>query len=122
MKFPSILRVPRHRRFNIQPRYYDPIKEDIENRTARIKREMELRNSDEEGTGESTYQSRISGSFSRNAQYGESRSSRLRFIILVALVGVTVGYIFLGNLALYVAGGVAMGAYLMKRLSASNPN
>ena len=36
MKFPSLSRIPKNKRFNFEPRYYDPIKEDIQNRTERI--------------------------------------------------------------------------------------
>ena len=32
MKFPSLIKIPRHQRFHLKPRYYDPIKEDVENR------------------------------------------------------------------------------------------
>ena len=41
MKLPSIFKTASHQRFAIKPRYYDPIKEEIEERTSRIKKELE---------------------------------------------------------------------------------
>ncbi len=41
MKFPSFIKVPKHKRFNVEPRYYDPVKEEIEQRTERIRLEVE---------------------------------------------------------------------------------
>ena len=41
MKLPSIFKTASHQRFSIKPRYYDPIKEEIEERTSRIKKELE---------------------------------------------------------------------------------
>lgn len=32
MKLPSLVRLPRNRSFNFEPRYYDPVKEDIARR------------------------------------------------------------------------------------------
>ena len=40
MKLPSFVRLPGHKKFNITPRYYDPIKEEIVERTEMIRREM----------------------------------------------------------------------------------
>ena len=41
MKFPSIFRTATPMRFDIKPRYYDPIREELEERTSRIKKELE---------------------------------------------------------------------------------
>ena len=41
MRFPSLIRLPRNKQFEVKPRYYDPIKEEIAERTARIKKELE---------------------------------------------------------------------------------
>lgn len=51
MKVPSIFRLPKYQRFEIQPRYYDPVKEDIEKRTDRIRKE--IRNQKEGHSSES---------------------------------------------------------------------
>ena len=39
MKFPSLIRLPKNKRFNVNPRHYDPIKDDIEQRVSKIKNE-----------------------------------------------------------------------------------
>ena len=43
MKVPSLFRLPKYQRFEVQPRYYDPIKEDLDKRTERIRQEMNLK-------------------------------------------------------------------------------
>ena len=40
MKLPSFIKLPGHKKFTITPRYYDPIKEEIMERTEAIKRKM----------------------------------------------------------------------------------
>ena len=114
MRFPSLLNTPSNRRFSIQPRYYDPVKEDIENRTDRIKRVMRLKKR-EEADGNLDQDSRIQGSFSRNAYYKQNSTGKLRFIILVLLASTVVGYFYLGNIALYVVMGLAVIMYLFRK-------
>ena len=121
MKFPSLFKVPSHQRFNFTPRYYDEVKEDIENRTRRIKRELELEGvlkpEDGEKVDKEGYQSRITGSFSNRAYYRSSRnkSALIQFVIFVVLVGLAAGYIFYGNNVLYAA-LIIFPAYLYFRL------
>lgn len=96
MKFPSLTRLPSNRRFNIEPRYYDPVKEDIEERTSRIKQEIsQLRE------GDSTHQlSGISGSFSRRANYTKN-ANILQTVILFLLIIFIAGYLLYGNAIFY---------------------
>ncbi|MEK6480902.1 hypothetical protein WJR50_25395 [Catalinimonas sp. 4WD22] len=97
MKFPTLTRLPNNRRFNIEPRYYDPIKEDIEERTSRIKQEIsQLR----EG-GSSDYASGISGSFSKRANYTKN-ANILQMIILISLIVFIGGYLLYGNDIFYI--------------------
>ena len=44
MKIPSIVRIPKYKRFDFQPRYYDPVKEELQERVDKIKREHEAKN------------------------------------------------------------------------------
>ena len=39
MKFPSLVKLPKNKKFNVKPRHYDPIKDDIEQRVSKIKNE-----------------------------------------------------------------------------------
>lgn len=97
MKFPSLTRLPNNRRFNIEPRYYDPVKEDIEERTSRIKQEIsQLRE------GDGTHQtSGISGSFSRRANYTKN-ANIMQMVILILLIIFIGGYLLYGNDIFYI--------------------
>ena len=113
MKFPSILKVPDHKKFRLQNRYYDPIKEDIENRTEMIKAEMDRRKKLNED--DSDYKSKISGSFSQKAYYTESKSGMLRFTLMVVLFFGSIGYIYLGNVVLYILIGLLVLIYFLRK-------
>lgn len=98
MKFPSLFKTPKYQRFNIEPRYYDPIKEEMEQRTSQIKREMELETNDD---SRSAYQSRLEGSFARRR--GKNKAVNvMQIIIAFILIGGFGGYIYFGDIALYV--------------------
>jgi hypothetical protein len=107
MKLPSILKIPSYQRFNYEPRYYDPIKEDIEERRKKFKKQM-----DADGKRRSS-RSRIEGSFRRRAQ-AEDNSGFLRLGIAALLFGGAVGFLYFGNIAVYITGAVAF-IYLILR-------
>ena len=44
MKFPSLIRLPKNKKFNVKPRHYDPIKDDIDQRVSKIKNEKKKKN------------------------------------------------------------------------------
>ncbi|CAD5274273.1 MULTISPECIES: hypothetical protein [unclassified Imperialibacter] len=98
MRIPSIIRLPRYKNFDYTPRHYDPVKEDIEERTRKIKNEM---NED----AESGTTSSIAGAFRRKT--GSSftgtnySTSLLQLVIAVILLGGFVGYLFYGNQVFY---------------------
>ncbi|MEO1049078.1 MAG: hypothetical protein AAFX87_00515 [Bacteroidota bacterium] len=100
MIFSSFFRKAKPQRFSFEPRYYDPVKEEIEERTERIKREMQQSN-DEQEVGD--YRSRISGSFhSRKSSKSVGLQTGLRqMTIIIILVGAMFGYIQFGNDVLY---------------------
>lgn len=98
MKVPSLFRIPRYQRFNIVPRYYDPIKEEMDERTSAMKREL-----DAKGEGDLEYRSsRIAGGFKRARSGGASSATFTQLIIMMMLAFLIFGYIYLGNIALYV--------------------
>ena len=109
MKIPSLTRLPNHRRFSFEPRYYDPIKEDIEERTSRI--EQEIRQLDTESSSR-----RISfeGAFTRRATQARN-ASVLQLAIVVLLFILIFGYIYYGNAILYI-GLLAIPIYIFFRL------
>ena len=76
MKLPSFVKLPGHKKFTITPRYYDPIKEEILERTEMIKREM----SGEENFGVRAHKI----TFDRRSSPGPNTSG-LQIIIAVGL-------------------------------------
>ncbi|MEQ8424327.1 MAG: hypothetical protein RIA63_06425 [Cyclobacteriaceae bacterium] len=103
MKFLSLFtKTPSHQRFNYTPRYYDPVKEEMKEREARIRRELKIEQ--EQGPGD--YRSRISGSFhaarKRSKQSSQSLGENLlRFGIILFLVLFVIAYIQWGEVAFY---------------------
>ncbi|MBC6366422.1 hypothetical protein [Algoriphagus sp. AK58] len=101
MKFPSIFKTSSPQRFAIKPRYYDPVKEEIEERTSRIKKELE-----EEGllSGENSqgYGASIRGSFSsyrgikpRDTSVFNS-TAMIRTLLFFGMISAAFGYIYIG--------------------------
>ncbi len=98
MKIPSLFRTPRYQRFNIEPRYYDPVKEEIEERTSRIKGQLDANESgDLQGRP-----SRIAGAFRKSNSKASGSATFMQLIIMMLLAFLIFGYIYLGTIALYV--------------------
>jgi len=109
MKFPSLSRLPSHRRFNVEPRYYDPVKEDIDERTSRIKQEIR-----QVGEGSSQATSSITGSFARKASY-DKNANILQMVIVILMITLIAGYLIYGNDIFYIF-LLAVPAYLYIRI------
>ncbi len=107
MKFPSLFRTANNKRFNFEPRYYDPVREDIANRTARIEAEMSQDQTN-------NYRSNISNAFARKPRQS-NKTGLIQFSIVVLLVTSIVGWIYYGDVVLYVLMGL-MGLYILYRL------
>ena len=87
MRFPSLIRLPRNKQFEVKPRYYDPIKEEIAQRTERIRREMQ--GGDEAGpTGRITFERKSAA---------VPNASLMQLIIAAILSLTVVGWLYLGN-------------------------
>lgn len=97
MKIPSLFRTPRYQRFRIEPRYYDPVKEEMEEREAAIRQEM-MANSESDLNAR---KSRLSGGFKR-ARSSSGSATFMQLIIMVMLSFLIFGYLYLGNIAVYV--------------------
>ena len=133
MKLPSFVRVAKPHRFNITPRHYDPIKEEIEQRTSAIKRELEEQGILDADPSEfrlpSGRQSAIRGAFKSGSKAKSTgvfeRSGLLRLIILVLLLGGLGGYLYLGTEVLYYLAYLSLGVgmlIVLKRLKRSKRN
>jgi len=106
MKFPSIFRLPGHQRFEIQPRYYDPVKEDLEKRTNRIR--QQLRNERNGGKSES-----IREAF--KARTGSNRSADLFQFLMIIIVGVSIGGYLMYGANVYFALLLLVPLYIILR-------
>ena len=93
MAFLRFFKVPKHQKYQYNPRYWDPQKEELEERLRQVK----LR----QGTDTDAMKARISGSFKRNQSrrgggFGGSANRRSNFIlILVVVVLLVLSYLFL---------------------------
>jgi hypothetical protein len=109
MRFPSLIRLQKNKRFTIEPRYYDPIKEEIEERTRKIRAEMES----EQKSADSEYRpARIR--FERKTESAPS-SSLIQLIIAAVLGGGVMGWLYFGNTIFY-ALWLGVPAYVFYRL------
>ncbi len=91
MRFPSLIRLPKNKQYTIKPRYYDPIKEEIAERTARIKKELE---------GEPGYAPSGRISFERKTSPLPS-TGILQLLIAIILITLVLGWLYLGNDIIY---------------------
>lgn len=99
MRVPSLIRLPKYKTFEYTPRHYDPVKEEIEERTRRIRSELN------EERAEGDYVSTISGAFKRKTEKpssGTYSAGLVQLLIAVLLMGAFLGYLFYGNQVLYV--------------------
>jgi hypothetical protein len=85
--------MPKYKRFNFEPRYYDPIKEDIQNRTERIKGELKI-------TSNSTHREHLKAAFSHRAKR-EKSSDFMQLLLIIILLGTFGGWLLYGNVVLY---------------------
>ena len=104
MRFPSLFRLPRNQQFEIKPRYYDPVKEFVEER----KRLSEQGKSDE---GYTASQIR----FERKKSAVGMHASLVQLIVALLLASMVVGWLYFGNDVLYI-GLIIIPFYLYLRL------
>ncbi|MFT5749747.1 MAG: hypothetical protein ACI93S_001010 [Ancylomarina sp.] len=95
MALPGFFKKPEHKRFNIEPRYWDPAKEERDERENRIKSEIGM--TDDNGQ----YMPNVKGQMKRSLRHKgtdvrqSNKKSNIRlFIILLILLLVAYGYVF----------------------------
>ena len=113
MKLPSLFRTAQPMRFDIKPRFYDPVKEKIEQRTPRIKKELQAEGKlpYEEGYDPENDSFRggsaIRGAFTQGSPIKGRTSSPfsntgfLRLLIFLVLIALVFGYVYYGVDAVY---------------------
>jgi hypothetical protein len=94
MKIPSLSRMPKYKRFKFEPRYYDPIKEDIQNRTERIKGELKI-------TSSQKHREHLRAAFSHRDRRDKS-SDFMQLLLIVIMLGTFGGWLIYGNVVLYI--------------------
>jgi hypothetical protein len=105
MKFLSLFnKTPQYQRFNYTPRFYDPQKEEMQERENRIKLELDReRGSVTESNGD--YRSRIAGSFQaarkRSKPGNGTNAIMLRLGVLLFLTIFIIAFLEWGKPALY---------------------
>lgn len=114
MKIPSLIKIPKHQRFHIKPRHYDPIKDEVENRERLIIAEINA----EKKKGTYVPGTRIATAFDRGVTKKDN-SSILRFLFVILLLGGTVGYLYFGLMAVYGVFGIGVLIYIIARLKRS---
>ncbi|MBL7874526.1 MAG: hypothetical protein JNL53_02615 [Cyclobacteriaceae bacterium] len=105
MKILSLFtKAPQHQRFRYNPRFYDPVKEELKEREDRIKSELE-RERGEVRQEPGDYRSRIAGSFQaarkRSKPTTDTSATLIRLGILLFLTVLIVAYLEWGRPALY---------------------
>jgi hypothetical protein len=124
MKLPSLFRTAQPMRFDIKPRFYDPVKEEIEQRTARIKKELQAEGKlpYEEGydpENDSFRGSAIRGAFTQGSPIKGKTSTPfsntgfLRLLIFLVLITLVFGYVYYGPDAVYYLLYFATGVLLL---------
>ncbi len=98
MRLPTLTPLPKYKRFNFEPRYYDPVKEDIEERTSRIEQEISQL---EEGY-QANRPSSIAGAFASKRANDTKNANLLQMVILVLLIILMGGYVLYGNEVFYI--------------------
>ena len=106
MKFLSLFtKAPQHQRFNYTPRFYDPVKEELEQRESRIKKELEKERGVETEDTTASYRTRIAGSFQaarkRSKQPGGTNVAMTRLFILLFITIFLIAFLEFGRPALY---------------------
>ena len=94
MKFPLFSRMPRYKRFDFTPRYYDPVKEDIQNRMTRI--EGELRTMEAED-----HRRQIQHAYSSRLRRNKS-TDFMQLVLILIFLCTFFGWIYFGNAVFYV--------------------
>lgn len=107
MRFPSLFRLPRYQRFEIKPRYYDPVKEEIKERTERIKREMDGKESESFQPGQINF---------RRKTKAAPFTSLIQLGIAAVLGLMVVGWLQFGNEMFYYLLWIIIPGYLFYRL------
>lgn len=95
MKLPTLTRLARYKRFDYQPRYYDPVKEEVEARAESIRKQIRQQKS-------GNYQqdnTRIREAFRQNRRK-DKRADLMQMAFVVFFGAAIFAYLEFGNIVL----------------------
>ena len=87
------MRLPRNKRFNYRPLYYDPVKEELDEKESKFRREL----SDK---GNKIRHETISEAYRRRTKV-ERRGNTRQIIFVLAFTIIAFGYLYFGNVIFY---------------------
>ena len=91
MAIPTFFKINKHKKFNFIPRYYDPQKEDLEERIRSVEREMGVKEG--EAYRPTIRKGQMSSYFNRKSRKAQKRSNIRLIIILLILF--LIAYLFI---------------------------
>ncbi|MFC2086714.1 hypothetical protein ACFLSA_00920 [Bacteroidota bacterium] len=87
MSIPRFFKVPQHKQFNFTPRYYDPEKEEREERIKRIREEMGIQDTNTAYKANSNYvRGQMKTYFDRTKKTRKQSNLRLLIILMFLLL------------------------------------
>ena len=89
MKIPSIVKLPKYRKFKYKPRHYDPVLDDLNYRVDEIKRDLGEPGSEQTGKRRLVFRSTV-------AKKADSQALVIRLILIGVLIVDFIGYLYLG--------------------------
>ncbi|BDC99993.1 hypothetical protein [Persicobacter psychrovividus] len=109
MKLPSLFKIPKHQQFNVKPRYYDPVKEHVEERRRIVEQQMAR---EARGESDAAYASSIREGFQRNRKKNSPvRAGMAQGLMVIGLISSVLIYWFYGDWAFYFF-GIFIAAYI----------
>jgi hypothetical protein len=97
MRVPQFSKINRHRNFDYTPMYYNPEKEDLDNRVKAIKEEMGEKSESSDVDREARLRAQFKQNSNTLSYKSKNMSSTIRMMIILGLV-LYLGYIVFTNL------------------------
>jgi len=95
MKLPGLFKIPPHKIFDFKYRYYDPVKEEFEQRIERAKRDAGAGQVlDENGNYVPAIKGQMRGYLKRTYATKERRSANFRLVVIIAILSFIAYWLF----------------------------
>lgn len=115
MKIPSITKLPKYKQFDFQPRYYDPVKEMVEQKMKEARMELEA----EETEIYEGHSRRIREGFRKRSRFEKRAADFSQPFFVLSFSAFFVLYYFYGNLAIWLL-AIMFPLYLFMKLRKRN--